>query len=253
MLYAAMEFSVFELAVLIGTVGLQAITAVTMMIRKLHTRLPIFFAYMVFHIAGSAVMWAASEISYADYFYIYWSLEILDAFLSLLVIQEIFSVVLAEYESLKSLGEMLFRWGTLLIVIVTVFTASAAPGADSDRLVAGLVVLQRSVGLVETGLLLLLFLFCHWFGLSWRDHVFGIALGFGMMSSLVLAAGSIRTHFGLQAGKLYEYVNPASYTLAVIIWAVYVLVPERSHVTDRLEGAEQLREWNRALLYLTRR
>lgn len=248
-----MEYNLIDLTILIGTVSLQAIIAVVMLIRKLHARLPIFFAYTVFHVAGALVMWAASRVSYADYFYIYWSLEIIDACLSLLVIQEIFSVVMAEYESLKSLGDLLFRWGTLLIVGITVFSASAAPGADSDRLVAGLLVLQRSVGLVETGLLLLLFLFCRWFGLTWRDHVFGIALGFGIMASLVLAAGSLRAHMGLEAQRMYEYANPASYTLAVMIWAVYVLVPERSLVSDRLEGAEQLGEWNRALLYLTRR
>jgi len=248
-----MQYNVLELAILIGTVSLQAIMAVMMVIRKLHTRLPIFFAYTVFHVFGSALMWGAARISYADYFYSYWSLEIIDSFLVLLVIQEIFSAVLAEYESLKSLGELLFRWGTLLIVVITVFTASAAPGADSDRLVAGLMVLQRSVALVQIGLLMLLFFFCRWFGLTWRDHVFGIALGFGISSSFVLASGSIRTVLGKTAEKMYEYATPASYTLGVIIWAVYVLTPERRRIAERLEGAEQLREWNRALLYLTRR
>jgi hypothetical protein len=52
---------------------------------------------------------------------------------------------------------------------------------------------------------------------------------------------------------MYEYVTPASYTLGVIIWAVYVLTPERRRIAERLGGSEQLREWNRALLYLTRR
>lgn len=248
-----MKYNVLELVVLLGTVGIQASMAVMMVIRKLHARLPVFFAYTVFHVVGTGVMFAAARISYADYFYIYWSLEIVDALLSMLVIQEIFSVVLAEFESLKSLGELLFRWGTLLIVGITVFTASAAPGADADRLVAGLTVLQRSVALVQIGLIMLLFLFCRWFGLSWRDHVFGIALGFGLMSSLVLAASSIRTHLGSAAGTMYEYLNPASYALGVMVWAVYVLVPERRYMSSRLEGAEQLREWNRALLYLTRR
>ena len=248
-----MQYNVLELAILVGTVSLQAVMAVMMVIRKLHTRLPIFFAYTVFHVFGSALMWGAARISYADYFYSYWSLEIIDSLLVLLVIQEIFSAVLSEYESLKSLGELLFRWGTLLIVVITVFTASAAPGADSDRLVAGLMVLQRSVALVQIGLVLLLFFFCRWFGLTWRDHVFGIALGFGISSSFVLASGSIRTVLGKTAEKMYEYVSPASYTLGVVIWAVYVLLPERRRIADRLEGSEQLGEWNRALLYLTRR
>jgi hypothetical protein len=248
-----MQYNVLELAILVGTVSLQAVMAVMMVIRKLHTRLPIFFAYTVFHVFGSALMWGAARISYADYFYSYWSLEILDSFLVLLVIQEIFSAVLSEYESLKSLGELLFRWGTLLIVVITVFTASAAPGADADRLVAGLMVLQRSVALVEIGLIMLLFLFCRWFGLTWRDHVFGIALGFGIMASFMLASGSIRTHLGKAAERMYEYASPASYTLAVLIWVVYVLLPERRYVSGRIDASEQLREWNRALLYLSRR
>jgi hypothetical protein len=248
-----MNQHLLDFVMLFGAVGLQAIMAIVMFIRKLHARLPLFFAYTVFHVVGSLLMWAAANISYADYFYIYWSLEIVDSLLVLLVIQEIFSAVLSEYESLKSLGELLFRWGTLLIVVITVFTASAAPGADSDRLVAGLMVLQRSVALVQIGLVLLLFFFCRWFGLTWRDHVFGIALGFGISSSFVLASGSIRTVLGKTAEKMYEYVTPASYTLGVIIWAVYVLTPERRRIAERLGGSEQLREWNRALLYLTRR
>ena len=207
MLYTAMNQHLADYVMLFGALGLQAIMAVVMFIRKLHSRLPVFFAYTVFHVAGSLLMWAATNISYADYFYTYWSLEIVDSFLVLLVIQEIFSAVLSEFESLKSLGELLFRWGTLLVVVITVFTASAAPGADSDRLVAGLMVLQRSVALVEIGLVMLLFFFCRWFALTWRDHVFGIALGFGISSSLVLASGGIRTLLGKSVEKMLELAS----------------------------------------------
>jgi hypothetical protein len=248
-----MDLSALQFVLLVVATSLQVGMAVVMVVRKLHTRLPLFFAYTVFHVGGVAVMTLATRLTYADYFYVYWSMEVLDSAISMLVIQEIFAVVLSEYESLSRLGELLFRWGTAIIVGIAVLTTAGAPGADPDRLVAGLTVLQRSVGLVETGLLLLLFLFCRWFGLTWREHVFGIALGFGLMASLVLGAGTIRTHFGAGADRIYGYASPAAFTLAVMIWAVYVFLPERRYAPEQKSRHDDLREWNRALLYLTRR
>src|SRR6266496_260249 len=102
-----------QMAIWIISPILIAGVAVGMARKSLIREMPLFFIYIIFHLVECIAAMIAWNVSYPAYFYTYWGAEIIDALLTLLVIQEVFGLVFQPYESLHSIGIKLFR-GTLL-------------------------------------------------------------------------------------------------------------------------------------------
>lgn len=234
--------------------ALQSGIAIGMVRKKLHREFPFFYAYTIFHIVQAVIAFTAYQLSYTFYFYTYWVSEGLDAFITLVVIQEIFSHVFRPYEALRQLGDLLFRWAALIMFGLAIITASASPGVDADRWIAGLLVLQRSVTFIQAGLLLFLFLFCRMFGLTWRHYVFGITLGFGLYATLFTAATALRAYLGASANTWYGVATAIIVNLGLVVW-LYYIVSLRSSSASNTEGLNsgQIGQWNRALQELMNR
>lgn len=232
-------------------VGLT-LMAVIMMCRKLYRELPFFFAYCVFSVLRSLVLFLILHWQGEAYFYGYWTAEALSAALGFGVIHEVFSRVFERYQAIQGLGVLLFRWAAAVLVLVAVVAAAASPGSDESRLMASVLVLERSVHVIQVGLLLLLFAFSAYFRLSWRHYVFGIALGFGLFASVQLVAVAMRAHVGLISDYSWGFVKLASYNCAVVVWITYLLMPQPAEATAPPQLG-QVESWNRALLQLLQR
>ena len=72
--------------------------------------------------------------------------------------------------------------------------------------------MERSVQGRQCGLLVFLFLLSFYFGLPWRNHVFGIALGFGLFASIELVASAVRSQIGTLADSGLSQGNSAAYS-----------------------------------------
>lgn len=230
----------------------QVVIAVTMIYRNLCREYPLFLCYTVFHVIQVIVAILALHYSYTTYFYVYWGSELIDAMLELAVIQEVFSHVFCAYEGLQALGLLLFRWATLVLLGIAIAASLSAPGSDSSRVIAGFLVMQRSVRIVQTGLLTLLFLFSRIVGLKWRTPVFGIALGFAVMAVISTISAALRAQLGVAGDPAYSYVEAASYNFAVGVWVYYLLLPGNVCERAPLPDSDQLQQWNRALQRLLR-
>lgn len=219
----------------------------TMAIRKMFRTLPCFFAYASFDVLSSTALFAIYHTcSFVTYFLVFWPVLGVRLLLGLLVIREVILYVFNEYEALHQLSSLILRWVFIVLLLLAILSAAVAPGADSDRLLAGLFVLERSVRLIQVGLLLFLFLFSQFLGLSWRTYAFGVALGFGVLASVQLAALAIRTRIGPLSGDAFNLIVGAGQTCAVLIWCVYLLTPQR-HKAIEVLPKKDLAEWNEAL------
>jgi hypothetical protein len=88
--------------------------------------------------------------------------------------------------------------------------------------------LNRSVTIIQAGLLLFLFLFSRIFGLSWRSPVFGIAFGFAIFASTELAFWAVRLTDPTEHTKsLLDLVPTGSYHVSVLVWLGYMLKAEK--------------------------
>jgi hypothetical protein len=114
------------------------------------------------------------------------------------------------------------RWLTGLLVVAAILSAVYSSGSVSDDLMAGIALLSRSVAIIQAGLLLVLFLFSRFFGLSWHSHTFGIALGFGVFASTELALSALHlTALTEHSKDLLDLLPTGSYHVSVLVGLLF--------------------------------
>jgi hypothetical protein len=162
-------------------------------------------------------------------------------------VQEVYSQAFGQYESIQNLGRALFKWATVMLLMLCLVSASVSPGSDSERIMAGLLVLSRSANLLIGGLLLLLFMICGVFAVSWKKYAFGFALGLALLSSMSLAVVAIRAHVGEGFHHYLQVVAQLSYNIAAVVWVVNVFAKQPDELHSSTADQSQLQDWNRAL------
>jgi len=231
----------------------QIVTLILITRRKLMRQFPVFYGYMAFHVIRAAAEGISWSISYTAYFYVWWTFELLDALVTLAVIQEIFSVSFEPYEALKRWSGRFFMILTIVLCGIAVLTATNSPNPDYTPRVQMLLTLQRSVSFVEVGLLFFLFVLCQLFGMTWRHYTFGIASGFVVMSSIYMASAAIRIHYGTEVVAWTGIAESAGFTLAIFVWTYYFASSKSRVPLDEVPGTAQLVAWNRALAEIGQR
>ena len=223
---------------------LQGAVAVVLWRRKMHKVFPVFFTYILAQIAIFAITFPLrSADQYEWYFYTYWTGAAVSALLSFRVIHEVFLDVFRPYDMLKDLGTVLFKWTGLVMLLVSVVVAFSN-SAHGDPLSQGVMLLQRSVRMVQCGLILFLLLFSQFLGVSRKQQSFGIALGFGLLASveLILLALNAGGYLHQQPMNL---TNALMFNVAIVIWMVYAVA--RSSARSVTSNHLQTQRWERSL------
>jgi hypothetical protein len=217
--------------------------------KKLHRRFPAMGAYLVLRVASAPLLLVfllngsllgSRRTSMAVYFYLYWAVYIASAVLLYFVCMEVFRSALSALPGLMRLGIVVFRWVFLASAIASFSTISFSHW--NILIIADIGYrLMRAVSILELCLLAFLCLTMNAFRLSIRDLAFGIALGFGLMSTadFILAATS---HSSLtdQVQFVYE-----SLILVVLgLWVAYVALPEPAREPMLLPVNSTIYRWN---------
>jgi hypothetical protein len=232
-------------ALWIGGWALSLAVALTMVRRKLRPEFPFFFAYAAFQVVSAPLLFALYQRGvYADYFYAYWVSSALGIGLGLAVLYEIFQHSFRPYAALRGLGSMIFRWAALVLLLVAVITALSAPAGQST-LITAILSLERSIRMMQCGLLILMLFFSPQLGLSWRSHLFGITAGFGGYAAVSLALVSLRAQLGIPGDAAYSLISSGAYTLAAAAWFAYLLAPEPARQAVRVQPVPD--QWDFAL------
>src|SRR5437868_13585145 len=116
---------------------------------------------------------------------------------------------------------MLLGWAAVVMVVLGIASA-ASPGASQPGMIAGVFALERSIRIVQCGLMAFLFIFASTLSLSWKHHSFGIALGFGIFASVDVIIVAIRAQLGPVANHAFMLLKPGAYLLATSIWTGYL-------------------------------
>jgi hypothetical protein len=186
--------------------------------------------------------------SYNVYFYVYWSWEMIDAIFTLIVLQFVFVKVFDSYKALRGLGVTLFRWTTVILCIFAIVSAIYAPSnAAMDRIMRGLMVMERSIQLIQLGLLLCLLLCSRLLGLPWRHYIYGINLGFGIYATFALIVSAMNAQMGYKYRRIWSFLIGLSYSLGVFIWTYYFVSEKAVEASAHPPSSAQLQQWNDAL------
>jgi hypothetical protein len=231
----------------IGSALVQAFILRSLVVRKLRSEFPIFFLYNCVGILVVAVC-IPSYIFKFNYFSIFWTLNFIYMALEFGVMYEILVNALKPYSALIDLGKMLFRWAGLFLLLAGLLTALATSGVQASKMEAGVALVERSMRLMECGLLLLFFFFEKRLGLSWRNYNMSIALGMGASSALDLSFSYLKVHYASQYDT-FVIIEGLFYVAVVSFWAASLAKPEPAR-KNVLDSPSRLifQRWNEALV-----
>ena len=246
-----MQISQTQLALIalaIVAVGVQVFILRVLKQRKLRSEFPVFSRYLVFCIVGSAITLIPFVVACPQYFYVYWALTAVTMVLEFGVLYELLVNALKPYSALIDLGKMLFRWAAVFLILAALLTAFATTGSGNNKLVAASELLQRTVRLMQCGLLLLFFGLEKRLGLSWRTHSMSIAMGLGIYAGVDLSTTYLIDRLPAFTGA-FQILTNLVYLGATSLWAYSLAKPEpaRSNVLDSPRRLI-FQRWNEALL-----
>src|ERR1700716_1140687 len=199
---------------------LQTVVAIILWRRKLHKQFPVFFTFLIAQDVNFAVifpLWLAGN--HTIYFWLFWLGEAVNAVLGFKVIHEIFVDVFRPYHTLKDLGTLLFKWAGVVMLMVSVVVAFSN-SFDQYPLVHAVTTLQRSVRVVQLGLILFMLLFSRFLGVSRQQVSFGISLGFGLFAGVELMLMALNSGGFVKQNNL-NLINMVTLILAMLIWVGY--------------------------------
>ncbi len=236
------------IAIAVVAAGVQIFTLRILNQRKLRSEFPVFFRYSLFCVIGCAITLIPFVVSCPQYFYVYWALTAVTMVLEFGVLYELLVNALKPYSALIDLGKMLFRWAAVFLILAALLTAFATTGSGNNKLIAASELLQRTVRLMQCGLLLLFFGLEKRLGLSWRTHSMGIALGLGVYAGVDLSTTYLIDRVPALTGSLQIFANLV-YLGAASLWAYSLAKPEpvRGNVLDSPRRLI-FQRWNEALL-----
>lgn len=222
-----------------------------------HRRFPAMGAYLALRVCSSPVLlallyiqsqpWGRSStpgyFTYsAFYFYVYWVVYLASAVLLFLICIEVFRSALSAFPGLLKFGTVIFRWAILASVIVSLSTVNFEHG-NILMIPAVAYRLMRSVSIVELCLLAFLCLSMNALSLSVRDMAFGIALGFGLMSSSDFILASFWSRYTSLVAPV-QFVSEALVMVSLGIWVTYCALPEQVRRPVVMPVNSTIYRWN---------
>jgi len=236
------------IAIAVVAAGVQGFTLRILNQKKLRSEFPVFFRYSALCIAAYALSLIPFVFFCPQFFYIYWSLTAVTMVLEFAVLYELLVNALKPYSALIDLGKMLFRWAAVFLVLAALLTAFATTGTSTHKMTAASELLQRTVRLMQCGLLLLFFGLEKRLGLSWRTHSMSIALGLGIYAGVDLSTTYLIDRMPALTAFFQVFTNLV-YLGAASLWAYSLAKPEpvRGNVLDSPRRLI-FQRWNEALL-----
>jgi len=237
----------------IGPNVLLLLLALLLWRRGIWRQLPAFLAFAVLSALGDLAVFIADVlpwVSAVNYWRVDWASLLVETIIKFIVIGEVFSRVLNPYPSVSRLGRILVSGVGAVLVLLATLAAALAHGDSSVRLISGYHLLEQTVFLVELGLVLFIFLFAAYFGLSWDRRPFGVLLGFGVSACGQLTAWAIVANANPSAyGRtLLDFFEMATHLISVLIWMYYLLTAEKAVRKPAVPLPENnLDVWNREL------
>lgn len=219
--------------------------------RQLVRLFPWFFAYTCFEVAEFVLLFSheifkVGEIPYLSLFAV---TGVVSTILRFGIILEILRELSSRYVVLTKVLRPLFQWTTIGLLIAALLLTVYAGGNRANQSWFVLNMLNRTVLILQTGLLAGLFLFSRYLTLSWRNQVFGIALGLGIYATVDLMTAAISAQAGYWHAELLDYISMGAYHLSALVWIFYLVrsEPIRANALHNAPAQHEIDAWSEEL------
>jgi hypothetical protein len=224
--------------------------------RGLQKHFPLFFSYVLFEVFQFLVGFAIAQLPthpLALYTRIHIYALIVGTLLKFGVIYEISRTLFARGSVLSGTVLSLMQWISGILLLTTTFAAATLTGAQLQSLRNVFITLELSTNVIFGGLLLLIFLFARLFHISWRSHVAGFALGFGVFAALEIATTALREASADSGNIIIDLVQMAAYHISTVIWLSYLLwIPKPVKPAGIVPQKPELELWDQELQRMRR-
>ena len=171
------------------SIALEAAIVLAMVRRKLLLRIPIFFSYIAAMLCRDIVL---TFIHYPSDLYarVYWYGEIVTIFLALAVICDTVKNIFPQYQFLRVALKLAVAVGSAAALVAILMVVLTEVGPSKDRVLAVIVLAERSVKFVEAIWLILVIMLISLIGGSWRRYSVGVVAGLGFNAAMTLQFSS---------------------------------------------------------------
>ena len=199
--------------------------------RGIAKQIPAFLAFACLSAISELTVYAADVMPFITawtYWRIVWASLLVEGVLKFVLFREIFARVVGPYASVARLGKFLIWAVGVVLGLIATLAAAYAPQDSRFGIISGAYKLYQAIYLIESGVLVFIFLFASYFRLSWVRAVFGITLGLSISACVHLATWALLVNGSLPDPKRLHlvFVKMGTYHICVLIWFYYLLVPE---------------------------
>jgi hypothetical protein len=233
----------------VAGIGLQVLLAAVLLYKKTWHSFPLFTAYALFNLFEAALLYCL-RTHFWPYFYAYWVCEAISTLLGFAIVYEIFTALFSTHVALRKLAATVFGIAFVVLIVLGVVVVFVQPHARTPSFASAIMVVAEAARFIEVGLLMFLFLFSSAFGLHWKTHVFGIALGLGVFTAVDLVNVTLRSYFGDAAMNALNLARVSAFALSLLMWSAYLWAPEHVTSSDQVPERAQLEQWNQAVMEL---
>ncbi len=209
-----------------------------LVVRAISTPLLFFVLHAESQQWGGAHYILLAKIYYFGFFGTYLATAVLLFFICI----EVFRSALTAFPGITKLAVVIFRWAAVVSVIVSLSSISFAH--VSLHIIADISYgLMHAVSVLELCLLAFLCLSMNALRLTVRDVAFGIALGFGILSSgdFIVASWISRV---VSHNDPVEFIYEALILATLAIWMVYCILPEPVRKPILMPASSTIYRWN---------
>jgi hypothetical protein len=222
--------------------------------KGMHRRFPAMGCYLILRTISTPILFFVlrealltenhdlSTVLHKIYFFGFFGTYLATAVLLFLICIEVFRAALAAFPGITKLAIVIFRWAAVVSVIVSLSSISYTnPGLHIIPDVS--YGLMHSVSVLELCLLAFLCLSMNALRLTVRDLSFGIALGFGVLSSGDFIVASWISRAGSYNAPV-EFIYESLILATLSIWMVYCVVPEPVRQPILMPANSTIYRWN---------
>jgi len=240
-----MQLHLIDLVFWWATPALMSCVAIAMYRRGLQKEFPYFFNYVVLQVLSFAIEFPLRKSD--NLFWISWTTTALSVIVSFGVLLEIFKDAFRPYEALRDLSVILFRWCALVVLLVAgMWAMTSWQASDPDNIKNAIYLVSRCVRMMQCALVFFMLLFSEYLGISRRNVVFGIAIGFGFFAGINMLVITALSHTSLVSHLALRRMNSSAYVVSMLIWLGYSLLPSTVR-SDGNQAEKASQKWDYAL------
>lgn len=198
-----------------------------------------------------AALGIPKTLAYRVLFLSEWATQLLELSLLVLIIYGLFSEAMRPFPGLQRVGKIIFRWVGAVSLMVSL-ALSAGPELFAKNLTIYAIYaevaprFQQGISVLILCLLIFICFAIRPLGLTFRSHIFGVAAGLGVFSTVQLVeAAWMAVTGGLNLYSPVYAFGTAGTCVALLVWGIYFAMPQPKRRMILLPTTSPFFLWNR--------